>query len=88
MDRPDIASAKVTLTIKTLVVVAGFCIGAVAAAVAGYFRLDAKADAGVVAKNTLAVMQCDIRQLKMFMIYGYKPSPLDRCDRAQYADGP
>jgi len=79
---------QVTLTVKTLVAVAGTCVVIVVGAVVGYFRLDDKADAGVAAQSTLSAMQCDIRQLKNYMLYSVKPDPrYDRCDGPQhYAD--
>lgn len=77
----DLLDKKITLTSRSLVAAAAVGASLVASATFGYFRLDAKADAGTAAQTTLKSMQCDIRQLKNFMLYGIKPDPVrDRCD--------
>lgn len=88
----DIGDKTITVTYRTIVIVMLFVIGIVSAAVFGYFRLDAKADEAVKkaevtsgklseTANTLDLMQCDVRQLKNFMIYGIRPNQYDRCGK-------
>lgn len=88
----DIGDKTITVTYRTIVIVMLFVIGIVSAAVLGYFRLDAKADEAVKkaevtsgklseTANTLDLMQCDVRQLKNFMIYGIRPNQYDRCGK-------
>jgi len=75
----DLAGTPVVLTVRSLVAAVGTLVVLVAGTVAGYVRLDAKADAGVEARAALLVVRRDICQLKNFMIYGQQPSPYDGC---------
>ena len=88
----DIGDKTITVTYRTAIIVILFVIGIVSAAVLGYFRLDAKADEAVKkaeltsgklneTSNTLELMQCDVRQLKNFMIYNIRPNQYDRCGK-------
>lgn len=77
----EFLDTKMTVSVKTGVVIIGFIFSLVTAATWGYVRLDQKADIGVKNRDTLEAMQCDVRQLKNFMLYGIKPAPVDRCDK-------
>lgn len=72
MKHEDISEKTVTLTIKTLIVVTIFLITTVSGGVAAWMDLRSQS-------REIRMMQCDIRDLKNFMIFGTKPDLSKEC---------
>lgn len=73
--RKDIADVHLTISVKTAVAI----IACVAVTVIGWYRLDAKASVGVEGAKTARVLECEVRQLKDFIIY--KREPTEACEK-------
>lgn len=75
MQLPDL-----TVKLRDVIIAAVFIGGLIVTATWGYFQLLAKAEAGERAARTVTKIECDIRQLKNFMIHGVKPLPHETCE--------
>lgn len=73
--KKDISDTFLTVSVKTAITVIAF----VGLAVMGWFRLDAKASIGVEGAKTARVLECEVRQLKDFIIY--KREPVESCEK-------
>jgi len=87
----DIGDKQITISYRTTVVCIISIAGFISWLVFQYIGLVSKADAAAVkaqtasekleeTSKTLDIMQCDLRQLKNFMVYNIRPLPTDRCD--------
>lgn len=76
MQLPDI-----TIKLRDVIIAVVFIAGLLVTATWGYFQLLAKAEAGERAANSVSKIECDIRQLKNFMIHGVRPMPHETCER-------
>jgi len=77
----DLPEIKVSL--RDVIIAGVFVVGVVIAAAFGYFKLYGMAQAGETASKSITVIECDIRQLKNFMIHGVRPLPHETCERKE-----
>lgn len=77
----DLPDLKVSL--RDVAIAGVFIVGVVIAAAFGYFKLYGMAQAGEQASKSVAVIECDIRQLKNYMIHGIRPLPHETCERKE-----
>lgn len=75
MQLPDI-----TVKLRDVIIAVVFIAGLLVGATYGYFQLLTKAEAGEMAARTIIKIECDIRQLKNFMIHNVKPLPHETCE--------
>lgn len=74
MHLPDI-----TVKLRDVIIAVVFIAGLIVTATYGYLVLLGKAEAGEKASKSITVIECDIRQLKNFMIHGVRPLPHETC---------
>jgi len=83
----NIEDKRIVMPIKTAVVTLIFLTVLIASSVMSYMSLVQRTDVSLENKISLQEnkkvldrMQCDIRQLKNYMVYGIKPTQMDKCE--------
>lgn len=69
-----------TVKLRDVVIVVVFIAGLIVSATWGYFKLYAKVEAAEKAISAVSQIECDVRQLKTYMIHGIKPLPHETCE--------
>ena len=75
MHLPDL-----TVKLRDVVIAVVFITGLIVSATWGYFQLYAKVEAAEKAISSVSRIECDVRQLKTYMIHGIKPLPHETCE--------